>query len=296
MTKYIDNNRIERYTFNNHLVLTRIRSSFEVEKGSEISSYHLGAEQRIRILLILSGFLDITIDYITHRFEKDTIVEISPARTINQMEISDNLECFDLLVSRQFIEDTLLDKKPIPMSHFFDTVEFPGTLLSGKDAAITHNCLRYIRYYLKQEQHLFRKELLHHTFFILILELGNIYTKMEGSREAPRKATRKDNIIKDFINLMDLYAKKEHAPAFYADKLCISTQYLSLILKEKSGNTANTWIASYLITQAKTRLRTPGTTLQQISDELHFSDQASFGKFFKKHTGLSPKKYKEESF
>lgn len=293
MTKFIDNNRIERYSLNNQLVLTKISPSFDRHAGTEISIYHLGAEQRIRILLVTAGFIEITIDYIKYRFEKDTLIEISPVRTINNIEISDDLECFDLLVSKQFIEDTLLDKKPIPMSHFMDMAERPGTLLSEKDTAITQNCFRHIRYYLKQERHRFRKELLHHTFFILILELGNIFTKMEEIREEPRKLSRKDNIIQEFIQLMNKHGKKEHAPAFYSDKLCISTQYLSLVLKERSGNTAGDWIAAYLITQAKTKLRTPGTTLQQISDELHFADQASFGKFFKKHTGLSPKKYKE---
>lgn len=296
MVKNVNNNRIERLFLGNNLVLTKIMPSFDKRTAGEVSIYNPNTEQRIRILLITAGFLEITIDYIKYRFEKGTIVEISPVRTVNQMEISDDLEGFDLLVSRQFIEDTLLDKRPIPMSHFFDMSECPGTRLSGKETVIVNNSLRYIRYYLKQEQHLFRKELLHHSFFILILELGNMFTQMEGTREKPRKLSRKDTIIKEFIGLMERYGKKEHAPSFYSDKLCISTQYLSLVLKERSGTTAVDWIASYLITQAKTRLRTPGITLQQISDELHFADQASFGKFFKKHTGLSPKKYKEESF
>ncbi|MDR2384501.1 MAG: helix-turn-helix domain-containing protein, partial [Tannerella sp.] len=30
-----------------------------------------------------------------------------------------------------------------------------------------------------------------------------------------------------------------------------------------------------------------------IADELNFGDQSSFGKFFKKHTGLTPKEYRK---
>ena len=32
---------------------------------------------------------------------------------------------------------------------------------------------------------------------------------------------------------------------------------------------------------------------QQIAEELAFSDQSSFGKFFKKHSGMTPMKYRQ---
>ena len=95
--------------------------------------------------------------------------------------------------------------------------------------------------------------------------------------------------------MVNEHGKKEHSPSFYADKLCISVQYLSLVLKERSTNTTIDWIATYLTIQAKSLLRTPKLSIQEISDELNFSDQASFGKFFKKHTGVSPKKYRQEN-
>ena len=53
-------------------------------------------------------------------------------------------------------------------------------------------------------------------------------------------------------------------------------------------------VAMFLIIQAKSLLRTTSKSIQEIADELHFSDQASFGKFFKKHTTMTPKKYKQE--
>jgi transcriptional regulator GlxA family with amidase domain len=40
-------------------------------------------------------------------------------------------------------------------------------------------------------------------------------------------------------------------------------------------------------------LRDPEMSIQQIASAMSFSDQSSFGKFFKKHTGLSPLKYRQ---
>ena len=35
--------------------------------------------------------------------------------------------------------------------------------------------------------------------------------------------------------------------------------------------------------------------IQQIADALHFPSQSVFGKFFKKATGLSPRKYRNRA-
>ena len=37
-----------------------------------------------------------------------------------------------------------------------------------------------------------------------------------------------------------------------------------------------------------------GQKIQQIAEELSFSDQSSFGKFFKRHSGVSPLKYRQQ--
>ena len=77
------------------------------------------------------------------------------------------------------------------------------------------------------------------------------------------------------------------------EKLFITPQYLSLILKELTGKSANKWIDDALIVEAKILLKAPQATVQQVADILHFSDQSTFGKFFKKHMGISPMEYRK---
>ena len=52
------------------------------------------------------------------------------------------------------------------------------------------------------------------------------------------------------------------------------------------------WISDALISEAKILLRKPDINIQQISEELHFGEQSSFSKFFKKHTGVTPVEYR----
>ena len=63
--------------------------------------------------------------------------------------------------------------------------------------------------------------------------------------------------------------------------------------KELTGKSANKWIDDALIVEAKMLLKAPQATVQQVADILHFSDQSTFGKFFKKHMGISPMEYRK---
>ncbi|MCI1640466.1 MAG: helix-turn-helix domain-containing protein, partial [Bacteroidales bacterium] len=58
-----------------------------------------------------------------------------------------------------------------------------------------------------------------------------------------------------------------------------------------TGKTAMKWIEEYTILNAKTLLRTTNLTVGQVSDELNFSSQSDFGKYFKRFTGISPKEF-----
>ena len=99
--------------------------------------------------------------------------------------------------------------------------------------------------------------------------------------------------MKELSELLVMHIHKETSVEFYAEKLCISKQYLSLIVKEKTRVTIGTIISSMRAEEASRLLRDPKFTLQQVAEELSFADQSSFGKFFRKHSGMTPLKYRQ---
>ena len=80
---------------------------------------------------------------------------------------------------------------------------------------------------------------------------------------------------------------------WYANELCIDSTYLSRILKSINGKTANQWIDAVIARKAKLYLMDDNASIKDIAEKLHFSDQAAFGKFFKKQEGLSPLNYRQ---
>ncbi|WNW02394.1 AraC family transcriptional regulator [Tenacibaculum sp. HL-MS23] len=96
-----------------------------------------------------------------------------------------------------------------------------------------------------------------------------------------------------FLDLLNENFKSERSVQFYADVLCITSGYLSKVLKEVSGKTANQLIDEAVILEAKLLLNNPILSISEIAENLQFSDQSFFGKFFKKHTGLSPTAFRK---
>ncbi len=114
-----------------------------------------------------------------------------------------------------------------------------------------------------------------------------------GSNVGGEQPSRRSNYVNDFIKLVHIYYSKERAVKFYADKLFISPKYLSLLVKEATGRSAANFIDEFVVLEAKNMLRFSGKNIQQIAYALNFSNQSSFGKYFKHLTGMSPTEYQK---
>ncbi len=106
--------------------------------------------------------------------------------------------------------------------------------------------------------------------------------------------SRRDEIFNRFILTVEQYYKKERNVTFYADKLCISPKYLSSIIREVSGKYATDWINGYVILEAKVLLRRNDINIKEICSMLNFSNQSFFAKYFKQHTGMTPKEFRNK--
>ncbi len=101
-------------------------------------------------------------------------------------------------------------------------------------------------------------------------------------------------LFENFLNLVKQNYTQEKSVSFYAEKLFLSSKHLSKLIKEVSEKTANEWITDFVILDAKSKLKTTNMTIQQVSDSLGFLTQSLFGKYFKRHVGISPKTYQKE--
>lgn len=79
---------------------------------------------------------------------------------------------------------------------------------------------------------------------------------------------------------------------YFSEKLFVSTQYLSDLLKSLTGMTTQQHIHNYVIELAKDKLMKTNLSIAEIAYELGFEYPQSFNKLFKNKTGVTPNEFR----
>jgi AraC family transcriptional activator of pobA len=78
----------------------------------------------------------------------------------------------------------------------------------------------------------------------------------------------------------------------FADRLFVHVNHLNRAIKETTGKTTSYYIANRVASEAKALLKHTDWNISEISYCLGFEEPAHFNNFFRKHTELSPSKYR----
>jgi len=80
-----------------------------------------------------------------------------------------------------------------------------------------------------------------------------------------------------------------------AEKFGLSSTYLGSYFRKKCDESIQQYISSYRIRLIEHRLRFSDKRVHEIAHEFGFADESHINKFFKRHHGLSLKKYREKT-
>ena len=114
------------------------------------------------------------------------------------------------------------------------------------------------------------------------------YDHKEDSEEINVSKTLKPAIEYIYNN------KSENISMESMAKLChVSSSYFSRLFSKEIGENFSTYISKLKIKWAKALLEETDMTINEISDELGFSESGYFIKIFKKYEGVTPNLYKK---
>ncbi len=102
-----------------------------------------------------------------------------------------------------------------------------------------------------------------------------------------------DATVTQLRALVDEFFRREHQLGFYAEKLGMTVDRLNDHVKRATGVTAGHLIRQRVLTEAKRQLVFSAQPIQDIAQELAFSDPSHFARFFRKHTGTTPHEFRD---
>ncbi|MCK9206408.1 MAG: helix-turn-helix transcriptional regulator [Salinivirgaceae bacterium] len=239
------------------------------------------------VSICTKGYAEIEVDFIKYHIEKGTIFSAFPMQIIEQKYISDDFSIVYIACSKNMLQSVLYR---FPPEFEFFLKENPVYKAPEEIYLADIEFLKLIKDRYEDKGNICRSEIIVSMVRVYYLKIYNEIHHLLLKYIV--KHTRRMEIMRMFINLIMQYYNESREVAFYANKLNITPKYLSIVTQEINGQGAKKIIDDFMITEIKLQLKSTSKSILEISEELKFPDQPFFCKYFKRHTGLTPKQYR----
>lgn len=239
--------------------------------------------------LVEEGKADITIDMKRYELNKGCLLVILSDQITMLESMSEDFSAQFLFMSNDFLK-SLQISETIELRQIVRT--HPIYLISKDAFSALTQYFSMLSQALARKDNPYRKEMIFHLTKAYFYGLG-YYVHPHVTSETE---TRSQEVAQHFFELVHEYFKRERSISFYAEKLNLSPKYVSACVKETTGDSAMECIEQQTLLYAKNLLANTKMTIGQISDELHFDSQSTFGKYFRTHVGIGPKEWRNNIF
>ncbi len=243
------------------------------------------------ITLNVKGWVRAECDMQPVYFQPHDIAILPPRHILCAHESSADYHAILIAMSVPFQEEMKRLYPDIYLDNFH-YIHQPAIPLNEEQFATVHQLILMIQTVSRIDNSSRRWSMLGDLLNVLFLLLQD-YRQQNGINKEQLSAHEK-LFIRFFKAITEHYTESREVH-FYADLFHLTPKYFATIIKQHTNTNALEWINGYVTIQAKMLLRNQmQLTVQEIALQLGFPDQASFSRFFKTHTGMSPTEYRAQ--
>lgn len=227
-------------------------------------------------------------------YQDGTIVSFAPGQVVKtEMIEGKRAKAKGLLFHPDIIKGTSLGQE-IKSYSFFSYSSSEALHLSEDERSIILDCLRNIKTELVHPVDKLSKRLIARNIQLLLDYCMRFYERQFITRAVANKG-----ILSRFETLLDEYfgniQQDKGLPTvrYFADKVCLSSNYFGDLIKKETGKTAQEYIQNKIVDIAKEKILGTGKNVSQIAYELGFQYPQHFNRLFKKSVGCTPNEYRK---
>lgn len=264
--------------FEKNLVLYR-------EQGMKVEQPIPVGPEYIYIALVEQGQNTYHIDGTKYEVRKGDILVLIHNKSAVEEYRSEDFEARVVLLARAYVQYLNI---PNAYRMFLSLRRCPVLHLDEEAQQQMCNCFNLISSTLRQENNSYRKHTIYYAMKTYLFTLAFL-----SQGEQSRIPSREEDMTMRFMDLLEENYRQEHTVAFYAEQMHLTPKYLSASVKTATGKPAIDCIADRLLTQAQKMLGQPDITISEVCYALGFQSPSAFGKFFRTHTGIGPREWRQ---
>ncbi|NPV51637.1 MAG: AraC family transcriptional regulator [Candidatus Methanofastidiosum sp.] len=185
--------------------------------------------------------------------------------------------------------------KTIDSYHFFSYDVHEALHLSDSEQKTINDCVNIIKNEISERIDNHSQTVISSSLELLLNLSQRFYERQFNTRSA-----KNSDIVSQFQSLLKEYYAKGYftergTPSidYFAEKVFLSSNYLSDLLKKETGYTAKDQINNFIIEKAKTLLISESDSVSEIAYTLGFNYPHYFSRLFKIKTGMTPQEYRQ---
>ncbi len=244
----------------------------------------------------LQGEAELIYNMEEHRIGPGGLIVIPPNSIVELREIEPISEGYVMLVDPLFMNETDLNLKKIINVMLDQNIRQGMVLLNEADRDRMRMAFELAWVTVANEaQTPFRDDVVQAMIKLLLYKVCEIVATQNQISEVANTATsRSEEYFRRFIKELSEHYLERRTVTYYADQLCISSRYLTTIVRRVSGHSVTDWMNRYVMMEARYLLKYSEMSIQEIAYKLSFPNQSFFGKYFKQHAGVSPSTYRQQ--
>ena len=244
------------------------------------------------LVLCTDGMMEIEVETNNYKLFRGDLLVCGPNRVMKPIKLLNNT-AFKIIFLSHFIHRSGIGYQ----RSIWDKAFYLGTnpMIHLSDTQIT----QFEEYYrllcekLKNPSSSYHSEIMQSILQAMMYEILSYLDGVVVS-ENDRFVRQGEILFRRFVGLLAESKVKSRFVYYYADKLNVSTKYLSAVCKQVSGKTAGDIIDEFVMRDIIRMLKYSDKSIKEIALELDFPNISFFGKYVKAHLGVSPKAYRRQ--
>ncbi|QBQ41625.1 AraC family transcriptional regulator [Sphingobacterium psychroaquaticum] len=232
----------------------------------------------------------------SYDFQEGSLVCIAPKQVVTmdtEIEKKEDMMGWGLFFHPDLLRGTSLGTKMKDYTFFsYETSE--ALHMSDKEKEILYDCIQKIETELRENIDNHSQTLIVSNIELLLNYCQRYYGRQFITRNNFNRdiLSQVENILRKYFNSEDLKKNGLPSVSYLADKVNLSPNYLSDLLKKETGMNAKDHIHHHLIEEAKNILLGTNKSISEIAYELGFEYPQYFSKLFKQKTGNTPQEFR----
>ena len=166
----------------------------------------------------------------------------------------------------------------------------PVISLTDEQAAILLADFHRLRDRMDDRHLLFYRELMGSLCLTMMYDIFEPHAQRDTS---DTHTDRTAYIVKQLMEMLSTGVScTERDVSYYAERLHVSSKYLSATVKRVTGHSVSSYIDRHTFPILKNYLEDERLSLTQIAERMNFTTLSYFSRYCKKHLGMSPSEYR----